>query len=135
MGQHSSKRNKKKIRDMLNEIIEEDIICPFCSMIIKGNNNYIQLNNHLKECGNKYYDLNSYEKCDLYLPKEDKSLNQLILNEIDLYRNNTRINEKQDIDFNEKIGELHSEINKKKISLEEGAEQIYINRNHILKNH
>ena len=133
MGQHSSKRNKKKIRDMLNEIIEEDIICPFCSMIIKGNNNYIQLNNHLKECGNKYYDLNSYEKCDLYLPKEDKSLNQLILNEIDLYRNNTRINEKQDIDFNEKIGELHSEINKKKISWEEGAEQIYINRNQILK--
>ena len=133
MGQQSSKRKKKKIRDMLNEIIEEDIKCPFCSMIIKSNYNYIQLNNHLKKCGNKYYDLNSYEKCDLYLPTEDKNLNQLILKEIDLYRNNTRINEKQDIDFNEKIGELHSEINKKKISWEEGAEQIYINRNQILK--
>ena len=50
-----------------------------------------------------------------------------------IYRNNSRINKKQDIDFNEKIGELHSEINKKKISWEEGAEQLNINRNHILK--
>ena len=133
MGQSPSKKGKKKKRKILSDTIEEDIKCPFCSIIIKSNYNYNQLNEHLQECGNKYYDLNSIEKCDLYLQNEDQSLNQLILSEIDIYRNNSRINKKQDIDFNEKIGELHSEINKKKISWEEGAEQLNINRNHILK--
>ena len=133
MGQSPSKKGKKKKRIILSDTIEEDIKCPFCSIIIKSNYNYNQLNEHLQECGNKYYDLNSIEKCDLYLQNEDQSLNQLILSEIDIYRNNSRINKKQDIDFNEKIGELHSEINKKKISWEEGAEQLNINRNHILK--
>ena len=133
MGQSPSKKGKKKKRKILSDTIEEDIKCPFCSIIIKSNYNYNQLNEHLQECGNKYYDLNSIEKCDLYLQNEDQNLNQLILSEIDIYRNNSRINKKQDIDFNEKIGELHSEINKKKISWEEGAEQLNINRNHILK--
>ena len=64
---------------------------------------------------------------------EDKKLNQLILNEINLYRNKQRINQKENMDFNLKIEELHKEINKYKISWEEGAEQININRNHIIK--
>ena len=133
MGQTSSKKNKKKGKDFLKETIDEDIKCPFCSMIINSNYNYVQLNNHLQECGKKYYDYNSYERCEIYLPKDDTILNQLILNEIDIYRNNTRKNQKEELDFNLKIEELHTEINKYKISWEEGAEHININRMHLLK--
>ena len=118
---------------MLIEAIEEDIECPFCSVIINSNYNYSQLNKHLQDCGTKYYDSNSYDNIEIYLPKDDINLNRLILNEIDIYRNNTRKNEKENIDFNAKIEELHKEINKYKISWEEGAEQIDINRIHILR--
>ena len=103
MGQSPSKKNHKKRKYILNEAIEEDIKCPFCSMIINSNYNYVQLNNHLRECGNKYYDYNFCERCEIYLPNEDKYLNELILNDINLYRNNIRINEKEDLDFNTKI--------------------------------
>ena len=133
MGQSPSKKHKKKRKYNLKEAIDEDIECPFCSMIINSNFNYVQLNNHLQECGNKYYDYVSYEKCEIYSPNEDKYLNELILKEINLYRNNIRINEKEDVDFNTKIEELHQEINKYKISWEEGAEQLNINRNRIIK--
>ena len=116
MGQSPSKKHKKKRKYNLKEAIDEDIECPFCSMIINSNFNYVQLNNHLQECGNKYYDYVSYEKCEIYSPNEDKYLNELILKEINLYRNNIRINEKEDVDFNTKIEELHQEINKYKIN-------------------
>ena len=133
MGQSSAKKSMKKKMEILKEAIEENIICPFCSTIIKSNSNYDQLNNHLQECGNKYYELNSNENCLIYSIEEDKKLNKLILKEINLYRSNIRINKKENIDFNVKIEELHKEINKYKISWEEGAEQININRNHIIK--
>ena len=133
MGQSPAKKSMKKKMEILKEAIDENIMCPFCSTVINSNSNYDQLNNHLQECGNKYYELNSNENCLIYSMNEDKKLNQLILNEINLYRNNIRINQKENMDFNLKIEELHKEINKYKISWEEGAEQININRNHIIK--
>jgi len=133
MGQSPTKKSMKKKMEILKEAIEENIMCPFCSTVINSNSNYDQLNNHLQECGNKYYELNSNENCLIYSINEDKKLNQLILKEINLYRNNIRINQKENMDFNLKIEELHKEINKYKISWEEGAEQININRNHIIK--
>ena len=133
MGQSPAKKSMKKKMEILKEAIDENIMCPFCSTVINSNSNYDQLNNHLQECGNKYYELTSNENCLIYSMNEDKKLNQLILNEINLYRNNIRINQKENMDFNLKIEELHKEINKYKISWEEGAEQININRNHIIK--
>ena len=132
MGQKPSKKNKKKRKEMLKEPIEEDIKCPFCLTIINSNYNYDQLNAHLQECGNKYYNENNPEKCEIYSPKDDINLNKLILNEMDIYKNNIRKNESEEVDFNIKIEELHKEINKYKISWEEGAEQLNINRIHII---
>ena len=122
--------NKKKLV-ILRGPIYEDIECPFCSLILKSNINYLQLNLHLNSCGLKYFELN--ESCELYLPKDDASLNRIILKEIDSYKKNIRKNNKEDIDFNVKIEELHKEINKNKISWEEGCEQLNINRYKIIK--
>ena len=128
MGQSSLQKSMKKKREILNGAINDLIICPFCSTQINSNYNYDQLNNHLQECGSKYYDLDSNQICSIYLIKDDPNLNQIVLNDINLYRSNARINKKENIDFNVKIEELHKEIRKKKISWEEGAEILNINR-------
>ena len=133
MGQSSLQKRMKKKREILNDAIKETIICPFCSTQINSNYNYDQLNNHLQECGSKYYDLDSSQICDIYLTKDDSNFNQIILKEINLYRNNSRINKSENIDFNVKIEELHKEIGKKKISWEEGAEYLNINRMNIIR--
>jgi hypothetical protein len=133
MGQISLKKLQKKRKDILEGSIEENIICPFCSTIINSTSNYDQLNNHLQECGNKYYDSNYKINHEIYSVKEDQNLNKLILNEINIYKNNIRKNDKENMDFNIKIDELHKEIRKYKISWEEGAEQININRINIIK--
>ena len=133
MGQSSLQKSMKKKREILNGVVKDTIICPFCSTQINSNYNYDQLNNHLQECGNKYYNLDSSQICDIYLTKDDPNINQIILKEINLYRNNTRINKSENIDFNTKIEELHKEIGKKKISWEEGAEYLNINRMNIIK--
>ena len=123
----------KKKREILSDAIKETIIYSFCSTQINSNYNYDQLNNHLQECGSKYYDLDSSQICDIYLTKDDSNFNQIILKEINLYRNNSRINKSENIDFNVKIEELHKEIGKKKISWEEGAEYLNINRMNIIR--
>jgi hypothetical protein len=133
MGQSSLQKSMKKKREILNGAINDIIICPFCSTQINSNYNYDQLNNHLQECGSKYYDLDSNQICSIYLIKDDPNLNQIVLNEINLYRSNARINKKENIDFNVKIEELHKEIRKKKISWEEGAEILNINRANIIR--
>ena len=133
MGQSSLQKRMKKKREILSDAIKETTICPFCSTQINSNYNYDQLNNHLQECGNKYYNLDSSQICDIYLTKDDSNFNQIILKEINLYRNNSRINKSENIDFNVKIEELHKEIGKKKISWEEGAEYLNINRMNIIR--
>ena len=133
MGQSSLQKSMKKKREILNGAINDIIICPFCSTQINSYYNYDQLNNHLQECGSKYYDLDSNQICSIYLIKDDPNLNQIVLNEINLYRSNARINKKENIDFNVKIEELHKEIRKKKISWEEGAEILNINRANIIR--
>ena len=107
MGQISLKKLQKKRKDILEGSIEENIICPFCSTIINSTSNYDQLNNHLQECGNKYYDSNYKINHEIYSVKEDQNLNKLILNEINIYKNNIRKNDKENMDFNIKIDELH----------------------------
>ena len=67
MGQSSLQKRMKKKREILSDAIKETIICPFCSTQINSNYNYDQLNNHLQECGSKYYDLDSSQICDIYL--------------------------------------------------------------------
>ena len=130
MGQLScthKKRHSIKIASRLKQII----VCPFCSKKFNNHNNYYELNNHLKECGNIYCE--NKENEEIYLPNEDEVLNQLIFNDINEYKNNILFNEEKSVDLESKIDILHSEINKKKISWEEGSCSIVINRCNFLE--
>ena len=133
MGQNHSLFNlhKKKNNLKINSKIKEQIICPFCSKIFNKNYNYIQLNNHLQECGNTY--LENKQNSELYSPRDDINLNQLIFEEIENYNNNIHFNQEKNVNFDTKIEYLHSEILKRKISWEEGCCQITLNRENFLE--
>jgi hypothetical protein len=130
MGQLSS-RHKRSHSVKIASKLKQIIICPFCSKAFDNHNNYIELNNHLQECGNTY--LENKENDEIYSPSEDEALNQLIFNDINEYKNNIYFNGEKSFDFESKIDELHREINKKKISWVEGSCPIVINRSNFLE--
>ena len=130
MGQLSS-RHKRSHSVKIASKLKQIIICPFCSKAFDNHNNYIELNNHLQECGNTY--LENKENDEIYSPSEDEALNQLIFNDINEYKNNIHFNGEKSFDFESKIDELHREINKKKISWVEGSCPIVINRSNFLE--
>ena len=130
MGQLSS-RHKRSHSVKIDSKLKQKIICPFCSKEFDNHNNYIELNNHLQECGNTY--LETKENDEVFSPNEDEELNQLIFKDINEYKNNIYFSEGKSIDFESKIDELHREINKKKISWVEGSCPIVINRSNFLE--
>jgi len=130
MGQLSSRHKRSRSVKIVSKL-KQKIICPFCSKAFDNHNNYKELNNHLQECGNSY--MESKENDEVYSPREDETLNQLIFNDINEYKNNIHYSEEKSIDFESKIDELHKEINKKKISWVEGSCPIVINRSNFLE--
>jgi len=130
MGQLSSRHKKSRSIKIASKLMQK-IICPFCSKAFDNNNNYMELNNHLQECGNTY--METKENDEVYSPSEDEALNQLIFNDINEYKNNMNFSEEKSIDFESKIDELHKEINKRKISWVEGSCPIVINRSNFLE--
>ena len=133
MGQNHSSLNKNKKKNItIYSNIDNEIICPYCSKVFDNTYNYNQLNNHLQECGINYSQ--TCQNCEVYSPSDDEDLNQLIFNEIILYKNNINYNDNyKNIDFESKIEELHTEILKKKISWEEGSCPITLNRYNFLE--
>ena len=123
---HKTKNSVKKASKL-----KQKIVCPYCSKQFNNHNNYFELNNHLKECGNIY--MENKENDEIYSPSEDEVLNQLIFNDINEYKNNIYFREGKNIDLESKIDILHSEINQKKISWEEGSCPIVINRCNFLE--
>ena len=133
MGQKHSSLNlfKKKKFLKLKSKIKDEVICPFCSKLFNNNYNYIQLNNHLQECGINYSE--NRENTEIYTPTEDDYFNQMIFKEIENYNNNIYISEKKILDLETKIEDLHTEILKRKISWEEGCCTINLNRSNFLE--
>ena len=130
MGQnHFLFKHKKKIK--ISSKILEKIKCPYCSKLFNENYNYLQLNNHLQECGNTY--LENKQNSEIYSLNDDNNLNQLIYEEIIKYNNNICNNNMKYKEFQTKIEELHSEILKRKISWEEGCCSIMLNRSNFLE--
>jgi len=135
MGQkhHSFPLNLIKKRSIIkmDSKIQANIICPFCSKEFNQDYNYTQFNSHLQECGINYK--GNKENSEIYSPESDQYLNQMILNELIDYNNNISNNNDKLIDFEFKIEELHKEIKKRKISWEEGACQIMLNRSNFIE--
>ena len=134
MGQNHSSLNKHKRKNKITlySNLEEEIMCPYCSKIFGKTYNYNELNIHLQECGIIY--AQNHKNSEVYTPNEDEDLNQLIFNDIKIYKNNINYNNNyKNIDFESKIEELHSEILKRKISWEEGSCPIILNRWNFLE--
>jgi len=133
MGHNHSLLNKNKKKNIIKlySKIQEDIYCPYCSKIFNKNYNYIQLNNHLQECGNNY--LENRQNSQIYTQNDDNEINQLIFKEIEIYKKNIYYNDKKNMNFDTKIQELHTEIMKRKISWEEGSCLITLNRGNFLE--
>ena len=131
MGQllclHKKRSHSAKIASKLKQVI----VCPFCSKKFNNHYNYFEVNNHINECGNIY--MENKENDEIYSPSEDEELNQLIFNDINEYKNNIYFREEKNINLESKIDLLHNEINKKKISWEEGSCSIVINRCNFLE--
>ena len=132
MGQkHSINKLKKRHSLNINSKINDEIVCPFCKKLFNKNFNYNQLNNHLQDCGLNYS--GNAQNSEIYSPREDLNFNQLIFEEIDKYNNNINYMDKTNSNFELLIGELRSEILKRKISWEEGCCTIVLNRENILE--
>jgi len=56
--------------------IAENISCPVCSREFNGLTSFKEFNIHLKQCGLEYCRTN--KPCEIYAPKDDKLLNDLI---------------------------------------------------------
>ena len=121
--------NQKNIN--INSLINEQLVCPFCKKIFCSTTTIQEFNIHIKHCGLTSTLLN--KACELYPPSQDYELNKKIFinNKKYITISNNKI--KNNISLDDKILELKSEIKNKKISWEEGACQLNLTRNNLLK--
>ena len=132
MGQkHSLNKFKKKHILNINSKIKDYITCPFCQKVFDNNFNYNQLNSHLQECGINFS--GNFQNNEIYSPREDINFNKIIFEDINNYNNNINYIDKKNVNFELIIGELRSEILKRKISWEEGCCTIVLNRENLLE--
>ena len=121
--------NQKNIN--INSLINEQLVCPFCKKIFCSTTTIQEFNIHIKHCGLTSTLLN--KACELYPPSQDYELNKKIFinNKKYITISNNKI--KNNISLDDKILKLKSEIKNKKISWEEGACQLNLTRNNLLK--
>ena len=118
--------NEQPPRPRRNIIIEQ-ITCPFCKKLFKSSTTINALNYHIKLCGVKYIQIN--KECEIFPPSQDYELNELI------YQNSKKyiplkVDKTQTLE--QKIKKLKADINKVKISWEEGSDTLNLNRNNML---
>ena len=108
--------------------IADNISCPVCSREFNGLTSFKEFNIHLKQCGLEYIRTN--KPCEIYAPKDDKLLNDLI------YKNGKNYipvkNYKKKYPFKEKVDDLKRTISYRKISWQEGSCQLDLHRNELL---
>ena len=123
MGNEQVHRPKRKSK---NTIIEQ-ISCPFCKKLFNSSTTINALNYHIKLCGVKFIQIN--KECEIFPPSQDYELNELI------YQNSKKyipLNVDKTQTLEQKIEKLKADINKVKISWEEGSDTLDLNRNNML---
>ena len=123
MGNEQVHRPKRKSK---NTIIEQ-ISCPFCKKLFNSSTTINALNYHIKLCGVKFIQIN--KECEIFPPSQDYELNELI------YQNSKKyipLNVDKTQTLEQKIEKLKADINKVKISWEEGSDTLNLNRNNML---
>ena len=127
MGQKSIKKTLS-----LSNQIGEGVVCPLCQNAFSKETSFKIFNIHLKNCGKEYLATNATS--DIFLPSEDKEINEDLFERIKNYNKKKKQNAKmKEFDtFENKILKLKEAILKRKISWEKGFCQININRKNYL---
>ena len=127
MGQKSIKKTLS-----LSNQIGEGVVCPLCQNAFSKETSFKIFNIHLKNCGKEY--LATKATSDIFLPSEDKEINEDLFERIKNYNKKKKQNAKmKEFDtFENKILKLKEAILKRKISWEKGFCQININRKNYL---
>ena len=114
-----------------NNIINEQLKCPFCKKLFKGTTTIKEFNIHIKHCGLTSTQIS--KSCELFPPSQDYELNSKIFINSKKYIPLENLPNPNPPTFEEKISKLKSEIKSKKISWEEGFCQLNLTRNNLLK--
>ena len=127
MGQKSIKKTLS-----ISNQIGEGVVCPLCQKPFSKETSFKNFNHHLKYCGKEFLAINATS--DVFLPSEDKKINDDLFERIKQYKKKKKQNAKmKDFDtFENKILKLKQDIFKRKISWEKGYCQININRKNYL---
>ncbi len=127
MGQKSIKKTLS-----ISNQIGEGVVCPLCQKPFSKETSFKNFNHHLKYCGKEFLAINATS--DVFLPSEDKKINDDLFERIKQYKKKKKQNAKmKEFDsFENKILKLKEDIFKRKISWEKGYCQININRKNYL---
>ena len=127
MGNHDSKQKKSSNLSGINYETQ----CPLCGKVFNTEKSIQRMNDHLALCGKNF--LNECQ-CEIYSPKDDSKLNKTILKNAKDYKvSKISIKEKSKINVDNKIKDLKTYINSKKISWDKGCCTMHIKRNNLLK--
>ena len=128
MGNEQTHKSKTKSKNKISKnTIFEQITCPFCKKLFNSSTTINALNYHIKLCGVKFIQIN--KECEIFPPSQDYELNELI------YQNSKKyipLNVDKTQTLEQKIEKLKADINKVKISWEEGSDTLDLNRNNML---
>ena len=108
--------------------IGDGVVCPLCHNAFPKETSFKNFNHHLRTCGKEFLAINATS--DIYLPNDDKKINEELFKRIVNYQKKQKTNAKtkNSKTFEGKLFQLKEEIKKKKISWENGFCQIDINR-------
>ena len=135
MGQKTSQpTTQRKIRPTSH--LKEEIKCSICGKRFRMDNTFIEFNNHLKQCGIDTFSTES--PGDVYGTKTNSEIinvnSDFLSKRIQNYisKRTKPIANKDNMSFEDKVGELKSSIAARKISWTEGCCQLNLTRQNFL---